>query len=74
MFWPRGPQAGTVHGAIFEISTDGATVPDCEVLNYEESSFNHLPGSPTTPDCIIYIRIPLMCIPISDWFTAAYMT
>ena len=32
MFWPRGPQAGTVHGAICEISTDGATVPDCEVL------------------------------------------
>ena len=38
MFWPRGPQAGTVHGAICEISTDGATVPDCEVRNYEESS------------------------------------
>ena len=38
-----------------EISTDGATVIDCEVLNYEESSYNHLPGSPTTPDCIIYI-------------------
>ena len=55
MFWPRGPQAGTVHGSICEISTDGATVPDCEVLNYEESSYNHLPGSPTTPDCIIYI-------------------
>ena len=44
-----------VHGAICEISTDGTTVPDCEVLNYEESSYNHLPGSPTTPDCIIYI-------------------
>ena len=28
---------------------------DCEVLNYEESSYNHLPGSPTTTDCIIYI-------------------
>ena len=55
MFWPRGPQAGTGDGAICEISTDGATVPDCEVLNYEESSYNHLPGSPTTPDCIIYI-------------------
>ena len=55
MFWPRGPQAGTVHGAICEISTDGATVPDCEVLNCEESSYNHLPGSPTTDDCIIYI-------------------
>ena len=57
MFWPRGPQAGTVHGAMCEISTDGATVPDCEVLNYEESSYtsNHLPGSPTTPDCIIFI-------------------
>ena len=41
MFWPRGPQAGTVHGAICEISTDGATVPDCEVLNYDESSYNH---------------------------------
>ena len=49
------PQAGTAHDAICEISTDGATVPDCEVLNYEESSYNHLPGSPTTPDCIIYI-------------------
>ena len=32
MFWPRGPQAGTVHGAICEISTDGAMVPACEVL------------------------------------------
>ena len=51
----RGPQAGTVHGAICEISTDGATVPDCEVLNYEESSYNHLPGSLTTPNCIICI-------------------
>ena len=33
-------------GAICEISTDGATVPACEGLDYEESSYNHLPGSP----------------------------
>ena len=28
-------------GAICEISTDGTTVPACESLDYEESSYNH---------------------------------